>query len=265
MTQSFRLYVDESGDHVFHDLETLRRAPHRYLALLGCFFADGDYRSFHDAFTRLKQAHFPHNPDEPVVLHRSDMINCRGPFWRLRDAEARLAFEEELLALVRVGRFRAVLVTIDKLALGSAYRTPWHPYHLALGFLLQRYCGYLNHENARGDVMAESRGRRENELLANAYEHVYVHGDRFHGAAWYRRALSSGKLKLKPKSRNITGLQLCDLLAYPLKQRYLVELGRLSDVSSGFGGRLASVAEAKLNRHLYDGRIEGYGRVMFPK
>lgn len=29
----YRLYLDESGDHVFHDLES---PSHRYLALVGC-------------------------------------------------------------------------------------------------------------------------------------------------------------------------------------------------------------------------------------
>ena len=47
------------------------------------------YRTqFHPALEALKQTHFPHNPDEPVVLHRSDIIDRRrSPFWVLRDQE----------------------------------------------------------------------------------------------------------------------------------------------------------------------------------
>jgi hypothetical protein len=118
-----------------------------------------------------------------------------------------------------------------------------------MGFLMQRYCAFLNHVNRTGDVMAESRGRTENELLAGAYQHTYAHGDMFHRADWYRRVLTSNQVKLKPKDKNISGLQLADVLAHPLKQRV----------------RLAEAAEDKYNRHLYDGRVEGYGKVLFPK
>ena len=85
----FRLYLDESGDHVFHDEGTLALPSHRYLALTGCWFeTTGDaYLGFTDALEQLKRSHLPHSPDEPVVLHREDILNRRGPFWRLRDAE----------------------------------------------------------------------------------------------------------------------------------------------------------------------------------
>lgn len=266
MTNRYRLYVDESGDHVLYDQSTLCMPGHRYLALLGCVFRDDEYVAFHNALTALKQQHFPHSPDEPVILHRTDMINFRGPFWRLRDQDYRAAFEDSLIAMLAGASFRIVIVVTDKLRLKTEYREQaWHPYHLAMGFLMQRYCAFLNHVNRTGDVMAESRGRTENELLAGAYQHTYAHGDMFHRADWYRRVLTSNQVKLKPKDKNISGLQLADVLAHPLKQRVLHEHGSIEELEGGFGVRLAEAAEDKYNRHLYDGRVEGYGKVLFPK
>ncbi len=265
MSIRYRLYLDESGDHVFHDEKTLRQPGHRYLGLLGCFLAREEYVSFQGQLTELVDSHFPHDPDEAVSLHRSDIINRKGPFWRLRDEGRRTAFEESLVALLRHANFIMIIIIIDKFKLIKSYLAPWHPYHTALGFMLQRYCGYLNHMNARGDVMAESRGRREDEFLANAYNHIYVHGDRYHRAPWHQRVLTSSQLKLKKKSANIAGLQLADILAHPVKQTALYEYGRIVSPEGVFGARLSGAVNEKYNRHLYDGRVEGYGRLLFPK
>ena len=266
--QRYRLYVDESGDHVFHDERRLAEPGHRYLALVGCWFAEGPtYLAFHRALEDLKQKHFPHSPDEPVILHRKDIINCSGPFWRLRDATARAAFDEDLLALVAAADFMLAGVCIDKLRLRDQYLHPYHPYHVALSFLLQRYCGWLNHVNRTGDLMAESRGGREDRLLKNAYAHVWTHGDGLqHSSQFFRRVLTSREAKLRKKSENIAGLQLADLLAHAVRDDILVQYGHLrSEEMAPFDQRVVSAAATRYNRHLYDGRIEGYGRVLFPK
>ena len=79
--ERYRLYLDESGDHVFRHLD---KPGHRYLCLLGCWFRAADYREFQPKLEQFKQAHIPHNPDEPIILHREDIINQRRAFWRLR-------------------------------------------------------------------------------------------------------------------------------------------------------------------------------------
>lgn len=260
--ETFRLYIDESGDHVFKRMED---ASHRFLCLLGCWFRGRDLRAFHEDLERFKQTHIPHNPDEPVILHREDIINRRKAFWRLRDVEVAERFDAALLEVVAVAEFRVVAVVIDKLTLNQLYPVPAHPYHLGMGFLLQRYCGYLNHVNRRGDVLAESRGGHEDRLLKDSYSRVYERGAWMTGAEFFQKALTTSQLKLKPKSSNISGLQLADLLAHPVKQAMLVERGLIPSPLSPFAGRLAAAVEKKFNRHLYQGRVEGYGKVFFPK
>ncbi len=99
----YRLYVDESGDHTF---KYITDPAKRYLGLTGLFVEDEIYRTqFHPALQALKQTHFPHNPDEPLVLHRADIINQRGPFWRLRDPETERRFSEDFLAFLRQQAF----------------------------------------------------------------------------------------------------------------------------------------------------------------
>ena len=258
-----RLYIDESGDHVFNRLE---HPAHRFLCLLGCWFGNPDYVPFHEALEAFKRRALPHHPDEPLVLHREDIINRRGPYVRLQDDAARLAFDEGLIALIGQAQFRIVAVVIDKLALRERYNdAAAHPYHLALGFLLQRYCGYLNHVNRIGDVMAESRGGREDRLLKDTYQFHYEQGAWTTPATQFQSALTSRELKLKPKSANIAGLQLADLLVHPVKQTVLREHGLVATETAPYAGRLLETIAAKFNRHLYEGQIEGYGKVRFPK
>jgi len=139
-------------------------------------FRVGEYHEFHQALEAFKHKHIPHNPDDPVILHREEIVNRRRSFWRLRDPALAQEFDDDLIELIREARFRVVAVVIDKKALREAYPTPAHPYHLAIGFMLQRYCGYLNHINKQGDVMSESRGGRENRLLMDSYSRHYERG-----------------------------------------------------------------------------------------
>jgi hypothetical protein len=162
--------------------------------------------------------------------------------------------------------FRIVAVVIDKLALRKAYgEAAAHPYHLGLGFLLQRYAGFLNHINRTGDLMAESRGGAEDRLLKESYSRVYERGVWQTHASSFQGALSSCQLKLKTKNANISGLQLADLLGHPVKQWVLRNHGLLEGELAPFAQRVLKTVEGKFNRHLYNGRIEGYGTVLFPK
>lgn len=90
----YRLYLDESGDHVYRGTSEI---AHRYLCLLGCWFRNPDYLRFHEALEDLKTRHLPHHPDEPVALHRDDMITARKAFKNLRaEAEKRRGFSSIL-------------------------------------------------------------------------------------------------------------------------------------------------------------------------
>jgi len=261
--ERYRLYLDESGDHVYRDFS---RASHRFLCLLGCWFKNPDYLDFHAGLERLKVKHLPHHPDNPVVLHRADIIHARKEFKRLRDDENRSAFDDDLLSLIQSSNFNVVAVVVDKAILKENYgRSAGHPYHLGLGFLLQRYAGYLNHINRVGDVMGEARGGVEDRLLKDSYIRIYERGLwGFTPASSLQTALTSGELKLKPKTANIAGLQLADLVGHPTKMWVLKQMGLVGDDPAPFAQQLMDVVTTKFNRHLYTGEIAGYGYVVYP-
>ena len=259
----YRLYLDESGDHVYRETNEI---AHRYLCLLGCWFRNPDYLMFHEALEDLKTRHLPHHPDEPVVLHRDDMINARKAFKNLRDAATRERFDAELLQVIQAADFKVVAVVIDKHELRRSYgETASHPYHLGLGFLLQRFAGYLNHINRVGDILGESRGGKEDRLLKESYVRIFERGVWMTRAHAFQSAFTSRELKLKPKGANIAGLQIADLLGHPVKQWVLKHYRHADIEPPPFAQRLLRVVESKFNRHLYDARVEGYGMVLFPR
>lgn len=256
----YRLYVDESGDHTYGNIDDPAK---RYLCLLGLFVETEAYRmSFHPALENLKQTHFPHSPDEPIILHRKELVNCRGPFGRLNSPENEQRFNTDLLGFFSEQDYKLIGVTIDKKSHIERYGdAAHHPYHYCLAALLERYCGFLNFYNARGDVLAESRGGSEDAQLKEAYRTLFRTGTYFHWAGFFQRALTSHEIKLKPKSTNIAGLQAADLLAYPVRQEILTEEGRISDPGDVFGKDICHVIASKYNRQIYQGRVRGYGKI----
>lgn len=85
------------------------------------------------------------------------------------------------------------------------------------------------------------------------------------GGHAFQSALSSRELKLKAKTANIAGLQLADLLCHPVKQWVLQKNGFYNEALAPFSVQLMEIVERKFNRQLYDGRLEGYGYVLYPK
>jgi hypothetical protein len=195
------------------------------------------------------------------------MINARKAFKNLRDDEIRAAFDKDLLSVIQAADFHVMAVVIDKAALREKYsEAAAHPYHLGLGFLLQRYAGYLNHINRTGDVMAEARGGAEDRLLKESYIRVNERGIwGVTNAHFFQSALTSNELKLKPKTANIAGLQLADLLGHPAKMWVLKHYHLVDDDLAPFGGRIMQMVQSKFNRHMYNSTIEGYGYLLFPR
>ncbi len=256
----FRIYIDESGDHTY---SKIKKISDRYLGLTGVIIESEYYRmEFSPDLEELKQKHFPHNPDSPVVLHRNDIINKRGPFWRLKDKNKQENFNNDLLDFLDKQQYHLISVVLDKYLHQKNYGiSAFHPYHYCLTALLERYCGYLNYFNAVGDVMAESRGREEDKQLKIEYQHLYLSGTYYRDASFFQKTLTSKEIKLKKKRANIAGLQLADLLAYPSKQDMLINHGVISRPQNRFGNFINNCIQPKYNKRFDLGTIDGYGKV----
>ncbi len=78
MQPTYRMYVDENGNN---DLGASEDPNHRYLGLTGVICAlDAVAATIAPELEALKAKTFGTHPDNPIVLHRADMMNKRHPF-----------------------------------------------------------------------------------------------------------------------------------------------------------------------------------------
>jgi hypothetical protein len=258
----YRLYIDEIGNS---DLAASLDPNHRYLSLTGVIV------SLHYAGTTLspqvedlKRRYFGSHPDDPVILHRKDLVNRRGPFVPLRDPDLRTAFDAELLGLVGGLEYVVITAVIDKLEhLNRYHRWSYDPYNYCLTILMERYALWLGERNAQGDVMAESRGKKEDLRLKEEFVSIYRGGTRNITHATFVSRFTSSQLKVKPKSANVAGLQVADLIAHP---SFVATKARHEGqpLPTNFGGQVAQILEAAKYRRSWDGRVDGYGRKWLP-
>ena len=76
------MYVDEVGNA---DLRSSDDPNHRFLSLTGVVIGLSHVESVvHPQMEGLKSTYFGSHPDDPVILHRKELVNRRGPFACLR-------------------------------------------------------------------------------------------------------------------------------------------------------------------------------------
>lgn len=93
---------------------------------------------------------------------------------------------------------------------------PSQPYLLALDFLCERISMILDQqfEGARAQVVAEARGPAEDALIQYEFARLHLDGTSYVGPSYFRQQFRPG-IRFEPKTSNVMGLQLADLLARP--------------------------------------------------
>jgi hypothetical protein len=257
-----RLYIDEVGNP---DLGASSNPNHRYLSLTGVAIELGYVDSVvAPELEALKRRYFETHVDEPLVFHRKELVNRKFTFHQLRDPNVEARFNTDLIQLLNTLDYTVITVIIDKLEHVQRYNVWKHdPYHYCQQVLLERYILWLRQHNFQGDVMAESRGKKEDSRLMKSFEHIYDHGTDFIDTAEFKVRLTSRQLKVKPKSNNIAGLQLADLIAHP---SFKATLARQQNQALGttFGAKIADILEKSKYYRSPSGRIDGWGRKWLP-
>ena len=168
----------------------------------------------------------------------------------------------DLLILLSKWEYSIITVVIDKKAQYETYKFRYDPYHYALEILLERYIFILEENNAVGDVMAESRGGREDIRLKKTYTDLYLNGTHYVDSSRIGSKLTTKQLKVKNKTHNIAGLQLADLIAHPSRNEILSESGLINKKEKVFGDRIIQTISKKY--YMKNGIISGYGKKMLP-
>lgn len=256
-----RIYIDEVGNN---DIGSSSIPNHRFLCLTGVVF---DLEYVKSVLTpdveSLKSKYFNSHPDEPVIFHRKEMINKKYPFKMLANQDVEKQFNEDFLDLLKKWKFRTITVLIDKLEHQNRYETwRYDPYHYCMSILFERYHLRLKEIGLTGDMMFESRGGKEDIRLKDSYRNIFANGTDWIKPEDIDDTITSKELKIKSKSANIAGLQIADLLAYPL-YRYALKFFNLKDDGRDtFNEQILEIIKPKIYKN--GNRIDGYGLKLLP-
>ena len=254
MSKKHRIYVDEVGNS---DLESSDDPNHRFLSLTGVIIELGYVEdTFFPEMEALKSKYFKSHPDEPVTFHRKEMLNAKAPFEALRDQTLRVRFDNEILGKMASWEYTVISVCLDKKNHKETYTTwRYDPYHYCLAMLLERFVFFLDGVDGRGDMLAESRGGKEDRRLKDSFARLWREGTDYLEPGRIQHRLTSKQLKVKTKSNNIAGLQLADLLAHPSRCEMMEERGFLDRALPPFGKKIIDILQSKYSQQ--GGRIYG--------
>ena len=259
----YRIYIDEVGTP---DLGHTDDPNNRFLSLTGVICeADHMLNVIQPDMESIKRHYFQTDADQPVIFHRKELVNKRPPFQSLHDLEIEKNYNADILEALREWEYRVVTVAIDKKAHKEQYVVwRYEPYHYCLEILIERYVLFLESGGHRGDVMIEQRNRRDDSKLKDSFSDLYDRGTDYIKPERIQAYVTSKKLKIKPKEKNIAGLQLADLIAHPSRREILLDNGLIVDPRRIFGDEICAIL--RVNKYLRSrrGRIKGYGKKMLP-
>ncbi len=247
MTDSFSdylVFVDESGDHGLDAIDP----NYPVFVLAFCVIRKTDYvAKIVPAIQNFKLKHFGH---DNVILHERDIRKDVGDFAFLKSKERKAAFIDELTQIVADAPFTLICSVIRKEALKQKYTNPDNPYHVALGFGLERVHYCLQSQEVgekKTHVMVERRGKKEDAELELEFRRVCDGGN-------YNGEKLPLEIVFADKKANLPGSQLADLVARPVG---------MSILRPGQPNRAFELLEGKFYTS-NSGKWQGWGLKCFP-
>jgi hypothetical protein len=169
-------------------------------------------------FNQFKLRYFDH---EGVNLHSRDIRLAAGPFSMLLNPAIRPKFMDELSLIMSRMPFTLFISEIRKQAyLEQRGGDATNPYDLALEFTMEGLFHFLNsHGEKQLPIVAEARGKREDNMLELVFYRILTHGTANVSADQFKQL--NCPLSFQSKKNNILGVQLADLCAHPCARHIL--------------------------------------------
>jgi hypothetical protein len=200
-----RMYLDESGNH-----DLLRIDPQYPIFVLGGVIVDAEYDDGEMAvrFAKLKADLFG---SSEVILHTAEISRNRNAFACLKNTAKRNEFYAALNEAMRSLEYKVVACAINKTAHLDRYGgSAVDPYWLSLQVLVERFC-YDIGPHGRGEIIAECRRPDLDKQLHAAYRSIRT---RYLDHSTIATRIAG--LRCVPKTANLAGLQLADLVVSPI-------------------------------------------------
>jgi len=244
-SKKYYLFIDESGDHGLVNLD-----PNFPVFLLcGVLLSQDNYTLLRKAINTLKNKLWG---DKSVILHSRDIRKCEKEFQILFDLELKSAFYQALNTIISQTKYRVLASAINKTKYIQKYgKLSNDVYELSLSFIIERAIFCLDEVagEKQFEIVIEKRGKKEDKQLAEHFQRLLARGTNYVSAERLKEV--NTQITFKDKKENINGLQLADLIAYPMA-RYVIDQKRANPAFDIFEGKI------------YRKNTKRYGLKIFP-
>lgn len=216
---SYNFFIDESGDHGLTKVDT----DFPVFLLCGVLMKEEDYETVRQEINTLKYSIWG---NKEVIFHSRDIRKCEKEFQKLFDLELKKYFYDELNKIISNSPYTIIASAIQKDRFIKQFgKLQDDVYEVALSFVIEQAIVALNsiEANASLSIVIEKRGKKEDKQLDDHFQRIVARGTGKLSAK--QVALCNPTFTFKNKRENINGLQLADLVAYPIA-RYVIEPNR---------------------------------------
>ena len=246
MADNFVLYLDECGDQNLSSFDP--QFP--IFTLCGVVVSEEQDNLLADRINSLKRDIWNNTN---IILHSRDIRKCQNGFEVLFDLEVKKRFMESVNAILGDDIYIIICCAILKEPYIRQYGKLNDVYGLSLSYIMERVVFYLDSvgkDNIELRTVIERRGKKEDKSLLNYYNQLLDRGTYWVNGERMRKYFK--RLDMRWKSENIVGLQVADLVAYPITRHVLNP-----------DGVNLSYDVLKKNIYQVDGKM--YGMKVFPK
>lgn len=211
---------------------------HKHFGISGAIISASHLNDFNLKARRIKNRYYPN--DENIIFHYVDILHGRESFSDLpKNIKKKQSFCQSISSLIENLDFKYQCVFIDKHELAQKFgiydksgkivkinkigsnlfpkssALNYNLYLLCLKSMLEVFFKFLTSQSiqARGIVVTEARGEKEDTELKEAFNKLNINGISSISPKEFRKIILD--LFIVPKKQNYIGTQLADLILYP--------------------------------------------------
>lgn len=245
MKKQYYIFLDECGDQNLSSFDP----SFPIFTLCGIIMSQEQLDLMTAKINALKKEFWG---DKKIILHSRDIRKCQNGFEVLFDMDVKQQFYKQINEILKAKTYVIICCSILKEPYIRQYGRLNDVYGQSLSYIMERTVFYLDSISVNDiylTTVVESRGKKEDKDLLNYYNKV---SDR--GTYW----VSSERIKsyfknfeMKRKSENLIGLQIADLVAYPITRHILDE-------------KMVNMAFDVIKDNIYHVDNKIYGMKVFP-
>ena len=217
MKERFYMYVDECGDQNLSNFEP----TFPIFSLCGIIVSEQQNNALKEKVNAMKNRFWG---TEGIILHSRDIRKCQKGFEILFNLDVKREFYNAVNEILgETEAYKVVSCSILKEDYIRQFGKLNDVYAQSLSHLVERAIFYLDdlkiENGVELDIIVEQRGKKEDQNLLRFYNRL-----RDAGTYWVSTERLQSHIRrfdFVPKSKNVVGLQIADLVAYPITKHIL--------------------------------------------